>query len=294
MHRSEFRIVRTDGSVRWVSVLGDAERDAEGNALRVMGVTMEVTERKHAEEELARNREHLEEQVRERTLELQTANRELEAFSYSVSHDLRAPLRAVDGFSRALMDDYADVLDEDGMDSLNCLREASQNMGRLIDDLLALSRVSREAMHTEEVDLGVIAELVIAELRGEHGSRRVEFSSSGDLRASGDPRLLRVVMENLLGNAWKFTRKVKRARVELGTTEKDGRTVYFVRDNGAGFDMVFADKLFSPFQRLHRVDEFEGSGIGLATVQRIIRRHGGDEWGEGEADRGAAFYFTLA
>ena len=246
MHRSEFRIVRTDGSVRWVSVLGDAERDAEGNALRVMGVTMEVTERKHAEEELARNREHLEEQVRERTLELQTANRELEAFSYSVSHDLRAPLRAVDGFSRALMDDYADVLDEDGMDSLNCLREASQNMGRLIDDLLALSRVSREAMHTEEVDLGVIAELVIAELRGEHGSRRVEFSSSGDLRASGDPRLLRVVMENLLGNAWKFTRKVKRARVELGTTEKDGRTVYFVRDNGAGFDMVFADKLFSP------------------------------------------------
>lgn len=225
--------------------------------------------------------------------ELEATNRELESFSYSVSHDLRAPLRSIDGFSQILLEDYADSLDEDGADYLGRVRAASQRMGNLIDDLLTLSRTARASLRRERVNLGEIAGGVASELRRSDPERDVEFVINGEVRASGDPRLLRVALENLLGNAWKFTARTPGTRIEFGSEWHDGRLAYFVRDNGAGFDMSYAGKLFGAFQRLHSPEEFEGTGIGLATVQRVIRRHGGDVWAEGEVGRGATFYFTL-
>jgi len=229
--------------------------------------------------------------------ELEATNRELEAFSYSVSHDLRAPLRSIDGFSQILLEDYADELDEDGKDYLSRVRTASQRMGRLIDDLLGLSRVTRGTINRERVDLSALAEEVAEGLREARPERTVEFSAQQGLKVWGDPRLLRVALENLIGNAWKFTAKEPEARIEFGVDEKlsvRGRVpVYYVRDNGAGFEMAYADKLFGAFQRLHAADEFEGTGIGLATVQRIVHRHGGRIWAESEVGRGATFYFTL-
>ena len=229
--------------------------------------------------------------------ELEATNRELEAFSYSVSHDLRAPLRSIDGFSQILLEDYADELDEDGKDYLSRVRAATQRMGRLIDDLLGLSRVTRGTMNRERVNLSALAEEVAEDLREARPERTVEFSAQEGLEVWGDSRLLRVALENLIGNAWKFTEKEPEARVEFGVDEelsRKGRVpVYYVRDNGAGFEMAYADKLFGAFQRLHGSDEFEGTGIGLATVQRIVHRHGGRVWAEGEVGRGATFYFTL-
>jgi signal transduction histidine kinase len=229
--------------------------------------------------------------------ELEATNRELEAFSYSVSHDLRAPLRSIDGFSQILLEDYADELDDDGKDYLGRVRAATQRMGRLIDDLLGLSRVTRGTMNRERVDLSALAEEVAGDLREARPERAVEFLAQKGLRVWGDPRLLRVALENLIGNAWKFTEKEPQARIEFGMDEELSRTgrvpVYYVRDNGAGFEMAYADKLFGAFQRLHGSDEFEGTGVGLATVQRIVRRHGGTIWAEGEVGRGATFYFTL-
>jgi light-regulated signal transduction histidine kinase (bacteriophytochrome) len=229
--------------------------------------------------------------------ELEATNRELEAFSYSVSHDLRAPLRSIDGFSQILLEDYADELDEDGKNYLSRVRAASQRMGRLIDDLLGLSRVTRGAMSRERVNLSALAEEVAKGLREARPERAVEFSAQPRLEVWGDLKLLRVALENLIGNAWKFTEKEPEARIEFGMDEELSRRgrvpVYYVRDNGAGFEMAYADKLFGAFQRLHGSDEFEGTGIGLATVQRIVHRHGGRIWAEGEVDRGATFYFTL-
>ena len=229
--------------------------------------------------------------------ELEATNRELEAFSYSVSHDLRAPLRSIDGFSQILLEDYADELDEDGKDFLSRVRAATQRMGRLIDDLLGLSRVTRGTMNRERVNLSALAEEVAEDLREARPERTVEFSAQEGREVWGDSRLLRVALENLIGNAWKFTEKEPEARVEFGVDEelsRKGRVpVYYVRDNGAGFEMAYADKLFGAFQRLHGSDEFEGTGIGLATVQRIVHRHGGRVWAEGEVGRGATFYFTL-
>jgi light-regulated signal transduction histidine kinase (bacteriophytochrome) len=229
--------------------------------------------------------------------ELEATNRELEAFSYSVSHDLRAPLRSIDGFSQIILEDYADGFDEEGRDYLGRVRAASQRMGRLIDDLLGLSRVTRGDMERRRVDLGTLASEVAEELREARPELKVEFSTQKGLEVWGDPRLLRVALVNLIGNAWKFTEKEPEARVEFGQDEnlswRGGVPVYYVRDNGAGFDMSYADKLFGAFQRLHGEDEFEGTGIGLATVQRAVHRHGGRIWAEGQVGRGAAFYFTL-
>ena len=229
--------------------------------------------------------------------ELEATNRELEAFSYSVSHDLRAPLRSIDGFSQILIEDYADEIDEEGKDYLGRVRGASQRMGQLIDDILGLSRVTRGTMSRERLDLGALATEVAEELRETRPERKVEFSAQKGLEVWGDPKLLRVALANLIGNAWKFTEKSPEARVEFGLDEelsRKGRVpVYYVRDNGAGFDMTYANRLFGAFQRLHGADEFEGTGIGLATVQRVVHRHGGRIWAEGEVDRGATFYFTL-
>jgi signal transduction histidine kinase len=229
--------------------------------------------------------------------ELEATNRELEAFSYSVSHDLRAPLRSIDGFSQILLEDYSEDLDEEGRDYLGRVRAASQRMGRLIDDLLGLSRVTRSALRRQPVDLSAVAREIIAELRKREPERRVEVEVSDGLVAYGDARLLQIALENLIGNAWKFTEKEPEARIEFGQDEelsREGRVpVYYVSDNGAGFEMAYAEKLFGAFQRLHGSEEFEGTGIGLATVQRVVHRHGGRIWAKGEVGQGATFFFTL-
>jgi signal transduction histidine kinase len=226
--------------------------------------------------------------------ELERKNRELEAFSYSVSHDLRAPLRSIDGFSQVLLEDQFDRLDADGQRHLQQVRKSAQRMGELIDDLLELSRVGRAELHRAEVDLSALAREVASELQRREPERALELVIQPGLHADADARLLRIVFENLLGNAWKFTRKVPSARIEVGRAGNGAGAALFVRDNGAGFAMSYADKLFRPFQRLHTEAEFPGTGIGLATIQRIIDRHGGRAWAEGEVGRGAAFYFTLS
>ena len=221
------------------------------------------------------------------------ANRELEAFSYSVAHDLRAPLRSIDGFSQALLEDYGDKLDAEGKTHLEYVRECAQQMAQLIDDLLALSRVSRGDLKRERTDLATIARTVLTRLQKREPERKVVLVVPTEVAAVGDARLLGIVLENLLGNAWKFTSKQLTARIELGHRSEAGRSVYFVRDDGAGFDMAYAEKLFGAFQRLHSVNEFEGTGIGLATVQRIVRRHGGSVWAQAAVGGGATFYFAL-
>jgi signal transduction histidine kinase len=243
--------------------------------------------------ELKNARDDLEQRVIDRTSQLEQANNELEAFSYSVSHDLRGPLRGIDGFSQALLEDYADRLDAKGQDCLRRVRAASHRMAQLIDDMLTLSRVSRGEVRRERVDLSALARNILAELKEADAQRRVEVCLAEGVTATGDARLLRVVLENLLRNAWKFTGKHDSARIEFGVSESDGKRVYFVRDDGAGFDMAYMDKLFGPFQRLHAGTEFEGTGIGLATVQRIIHRHGGSVWADAAVGKGATFQFTL-
>jgi signal transduction histidine kinase len=225
--------------------------------------------------------------------QLKAANKELEAFSYSVSHDLRAPLRYIDGFSHALLEEYADKLDAQGKDYLRRVRESAQRMAALVDDLLRLSRVTRTEMRHERVDLSDLARDIASELQETQPERRAEFIIAPGIVVEGDGRLLRVVLENLLGNAWKFTQRCPGTRIEFGETQHESGRANVVRDNGAGFDMAYADKLFAPFQRLHTVEEFPGTGIGLATVQRIIHRHGGHVWAESKVGTGAAFYFTL-
>lgn len=245
-------------------------------------------------EALQRSNAELEQRVKERTAQLASANKELEAFSYSVSHNLRAPLRSIDGFSQMLFEDYLDKLDEQGKDYLQRVRVGSQRMAQLIDDVLSLLRITRSEIHRERVDLSILAKKVASELQKTRPERQVEFVIQEGLVADGDAQLLREALEKLLGNAWKFTRNQPSAIIGFGTTQHDGRSAYFVRDNGVGFDMAYADKLFGAFQRLHTRTEFEGTGIGLATVQRIIHRHGGRVWAESSVGQGATFYFTLA
>ena len=239
-------------------------------------------------------RKRVETQIQGVNTELLAANKELEAFSYSVSHDLRSPLRTIDGFSLALLEDYADKLDEDGRDCLHRVRAATQRMGALIDDMLNLSRMTRIDMRLESTDLGAIARSVAVELQKTQPERQVEFRIEEGLEAFVDSHLIRIVFDNLLGNAWKFTSKRDSALIEFGGTHYDGKSTYYVRDNGAGFDPTYADRLFGAFQRLHDKNEFPGTGVGLATVQRIIHRHGGRIWAESAVGKGATFYFTLS
>ena len=267
--------------------------DAAGKPVRIVGTLQDITERKRAESHVQMLNMELEQRVQERTAELAAANQELEAFSYSVSHDLRAPLRSINGFSQALIEDYGAQLDAAALGYLQRVRAASQHMAVLIDDLLELARVSRSELRRERVDLSTLAEEISADLRKTDPQRAADIIIAPALNAVGDARLLRVVLTNLFTNAWKFTRRHPQARIEFGTLAEGGRVVYFVRDDGAGFNMAYAGKLFSPFQRLHPAAEFEGHGIGLATVRRIISRHGGRVWAEGEEEKGATFYFSL-
>jgi signal transduction histidine kinase len=235
----------------------------------------------------------LEQKVAERTTELERSNKELEAFNYSVSHDLRAPLRSIDGFSQALAEDYHSQLDETGQDYLRRVRAAANRMGLLIDDMLRLSRLGRQEMTVGEVNLTELAESVVNKLRETDTDRSVAFKIEPGLKARGDAHLLGIALDNLIGNAWKYSARREHAEIEVGQTLSGGKRAYYVHDNGAGFDMKYADKLFGAFQRLHKSTEFEGTGVGLATVARIVHRHGGSIWAEAEVDKGATFYFNL-
>jgi PAS domain S-box-containing protein len=266
-----------DGSHRWLSWVSGP--DSTGT---LYGIARDVTDTKQHQEELARAKEAAE-----------AANAELESFSYSVAHDLRAPLRSIDGFSQALLEDAYEVLDAGSRKYLGFIRESATHMAQLIDDLLALSRVTRSELRRERLDLGAIAHAAIRRLQREHPQRQVEILIQDETLAAVDPRLFAVVFDNLLGNAWKYTGKRVGSRIEFSSSVVDGHPVYCVRDNGAGFDMAYAGKLFGVFQRLHSAAEFEGTGVGLATIARIIRRHGGRVWAEAAVDQGASFYFTL-
>lgn len=279
--------LRKDGSEFPVEISLSPLETEEG--LLISAAIRDVTQRKLIEEDIRK----LNEDLKRRAAQLESANKELEAFAYSVSHDLRAPLRTIDGFSLALMEDFSDRLPDEGHNYLMRIRTAAQRMAQLIDDLLNLSRVSRAPIEPVIVNLSALAHTVIRDLQHTNPERIVETAITPDLFAQGDQRLMRIVLENLLNNAWKFTSKQEYARIEFGIQGTDHQQTYFVKDNGAGFDMSYANKLFGTFQRLHANTEYPGIGIGLAIVQRIILRHGGRVWAEGTVDKGATFYFTL-
>jgi PAS domain S-box-containing protein len=282
--------VRKDGTRFWANVAITTLHDEKGHLRGFGKVTRDSTERKQAQDALERQRNEL----ARSNAEMTAANRELEAFSYSVSHDLRAPLRSIDGFSLALLEDYSEKLDDEGKKHLERVRAATQRMGTLIDDLLDLARVTRASMQLEAVNVSEAATEVAEGLQKAQPDRKVEVRIEEGLEAIVDSHLLRIVLENLLGNAWKFTSKHACARIEFGRITHNGTSAFFVRDDGAGFDSAYADRLFGAFQRLHAMTDFPGTGVGLATVQRIVHRHGGRIWAESSVGRGATFYFTLA
>lgn len=288
----EFRFIRSGNSPGWLLGRGRLYRNERGRPIRFVGVGIDVTAQKIAELEILRLNAELERRVAERTAQLQATNRELEAFCYSVSHDLRAPLRSIRGFNEVLLERYSSKLDARGQEFLRRACESSHYMDDLIDDLLKLSRVSRSELLHQNVDLSVLVKVIADELKSAEPARSVEFRIADSLRAHGDERLLRIVLENLLRNAWKFTSKRPNATIEFGSISTPDPT-FFVRDNGAGFDPAFTNRLFGVFQRLHSSSEFAGTGVGLATVQRIVNRHGGRVWGDGSVDHGATFYFSL-
>ena len=287
------QFVRKDGTHRTVRVSAVPSRDDDGLVDGTVAVITDITERIQKDREIQKLNAELSRRVEERTAELAAANKELEAFSYSVSHDLRAPLRTIDGFSQALLEDYSDVLDDTGQDFLRRVRSAATHMGSLIEDILGLSRVTRTEMIRTEVDLSKMVRDIIDDFREVEPDRKVTVNIPEDIQIRCDPRLIKLVLQNLLDNAWKFTSKLPEAQIEFGSQERDGERIIFVKDNGAGFNIEYSDKLFVPFQRLHETEEFEGSGIGLATVQRIINRHGGKVWAESTVNEGSTFYFTI-
>jgi len=290
IYEIEHRVVRkTTGEIRYVHEKCQHFRDADGRIILSVGMVHDITETRKTEEEIRSLYSELQHQVRQ----LEESHKELEAFSYSVSHDLRSPLRSIVGFSQALLEDYNARLDAEGRDFLNRIVAATTRMSQLIDDLLRMSRVSRRAMTREHVDLSALAKKVAGGIRNTMPERAAEFIIADGLMAYGDEHLLDVMLENLFANAWKFSENTPLTVIEFGVSHRDGNKVYFVRDNGAGFDMAYVDKLFNPFQRLHRETEFPGTGIGLATVKRIISRHGGRVWIKGEEGKGTTVYFTL-
>ncbi|HYG76716.1 MAG TPA: PAS domain S-box protein [Planctomycetota bacterium] len=291
--RSIHTNIRKDGRRIICDWYNTALADDSGKIIGVAAMVDDITDRKRAEDEIQKLNEQLELRVRERTSQLEAANKELEAFAYSVSHDLRAPLRAIDGFSQLIEAEYAERLDVRGRDYLRRVREATQRMGQLIDDMLTLSRVSRSEMKREPIDLSEMVQLIIDDLREREPQRRVEVVITPGIQATGDPRLVRIMLENLIGNAWKFTSRKADGRIEFGETTRDGKNIFYVKDNGAGFDMSYANRLFTAFQRLHTASEFPGTGVGLAIVHRVVLRHSGCIWAEGEVDKGATFSFTL-
>ncbi len=278
-----FPLKGVDGNYRWFLSRAFPIRDNQGKVIRWFGTNTDITEKLKAEEDLKRY-----------TTQLEATNKELESFSYSVSHDLRAPLRSLEGFSSALIEDYSDKLDAQGIQYLKYIQESSDLMAQLIDDLLKLSRVTRSEMDFEEVNLSELVDSILTQLAQAEPQRQVKATIAPDIMTQGDPNLLRLALENLLSNAWKFSSKNASAKIEVGTLKLKEKLTFFVRDNGVGFDMAYADKLFQPFQRLHKNSEFSGTGVGLATVQRIIRRHGGEVWAEGEVGKGTTVYFTLS
>ncbi|WP_455210264.1 PAS domain S-box protein [Kaarinaea lacus] len=281
-HDLEVRMLKKGGEPFFAHLSQSIRYDKSGTAIGMIGYSMDISKSKQAEDELKR-----------KALELEAINKELAAFSYSVSHDLRAPLRAINGFSNALAEDYADVIDETGKHYLQRIGAGADRMGLLIDDLLMLSRVTRNEIQWEKVDLTHMANEVVEKLQHEDPQRKVNINIEPDLTTVGDKRLLQIAMDNLLSNAWKYTLKSKHPEFSFGNSQQNGQKVFYVKDNGAGFDMKYSNKLFGAFQRLHSSNEFEGTGVGLATVQRIIRRHGGNIWADAEVDKGATFYFTL-
>ncbi|MBE7423921.1 MAG: PAS domain S-box protein [Zoogloeaceae bacterium] len=289
-----YRLRMRDGRLKHVHVRYESRRSDDGRPAKVFGTTQDVTEQVLAREEVQRLNDELEARVAARTAELTAANRELESFAYSISHDLRAPLRGIDGFSHLLAEEYAERLDDTGRGYLERVRRAAQRMGTLIDDILELSRVTRQEMRRVRVDLSQLAAELLEERARSEPGRQVALSIAPECIAYGDPQLLRVLMQNLIENAWKYTRRTDPARIAFGTEKvSPGETAFFVRDNGVGFDMQYAGRLFTPFQRLHKPEEFEGTGIGLATVARIAHRHGGRIWVEASPNQGATFRFTL-
>jgi PAS domain S-box-containing protein len=289
----EYCINTFDGRIKWLREKGRAIEDRDGAGLVLEGFIMDISEQRTAEEALRDVNLQLEQRVRDRTAQLETSNNELTSFSYSVSHDLRAPLRVISGFSNILLEEHVEALNPEGRHYLERVCAEAQRMGDLIDGLLTLAHLSHHDLHISHVDLTALAQDITAELRRDNRDRDVNVVIEPGMTTMGDGGLLRILLHNLFNNAWKFTRNRDHAEICFGQTRQEDETVYYVRDNGAGFDMDYVKKIFGAFQRLHSSAEFEGSGIGLATAQRIVHRHGGRIWAEGVVDLGAAFYFTL-
>lgn len=285
----EHRIIHPDGSVHWVRENGDVIRDSNGDPLRMIGIVQEITQRKQNEKKITRLNYNLLHQ----TAELSAVNKELEAFSYSVSHDLRSPLRSIDGFSQALLEDYEELLDDEGKDYLNRIRKATSRMAELIEGLLKLSRITRHELEIKKINISKMSETIIDSFKKNNPKRNVNVTIHTNLVTNADKHLVQIAIENLIGNAWKFTNKKEKAHIEIGKTRKNGIKTFFIKDNGAGFNLKYADKLFTSFQRFHTVDEFEGNGIGLGIVSRVINKHGGDIWVDSEVGKGTTFYFTF-